>query len=832
MQDRQDDTEYGAAQRLQALAHALPGGYAEIAIVFDAQRQPVDYRFISVNQHFERLTGLENAVGRTARALVPTLDQHWFDLYGAVALTGEPARFVQHAEAMGGRWFEVHAYRIGGDGSDRVGILFSDVTERELSRARERDSEIRAGLALAIAQLGTFRVDPVIGRVFFDARMAQQWGLEPAPGFFDMEELLGHIHPDDRTHVVEVAATALDPERGRYEVDYRVIWPDGSEHWVYANGQAQFDGEGAARRAVSVLGTTRDVTRRKQAEARLRESERRLAGELAAAKALQHVSTRLIVGERLEELYAHVLAAACTLMDADAATLQVLEPSTGALVLMASQGIHPESERIWRRVLPDSHCICARALQLGTRTQVGDVLAVDSLDDEALVPFRLTGTRAVQSTPLTSRSGKLLGMISTHWFQPRDLQAMDFSLFDVLARQVSDLIDRVRTGQALRASEERLREADLRKDEFLATLAHELRNPLATIRTAVDLIGRNGGETKSAGVHAMLQRQVEHMVRLIDDLMEVSRISRGVIELERRPLDLVEVLREAVDVARSAADRAGLKLSVEVRADALPMEGDKVRLAQVLSNLLSNAIRYTDAGGSIDVAAWREGGLARVAVSDTGIGIAPEKLPGLFTLFRQIDRRDVRSQGGLGIGLSLAQRLAQMHGGRILAESAGLGQGSRFVLDLPLSLEAVEAHSHAAPVALEAPPRRVLVVDDNQDAADSTAMLLGAIGAEVRVAYDGQGALCVLDVWRPDVVLLDIGMPGMDGLEVARRIREKPALDGVRLVALTGWGQSEDIARTRASGFDTHLVKPAGAADLMNILRTSGTAPPALAMRH
>jgi CheY-like chemotaxis protein/two-component sensor histidine kinase len=321
-------------------------------------------------------------------------------------------------------------------------------------------------------------------------------------------------------------------------------------------------------------------------------------------------------------------------------------------------------------------------------------------------------------------------------------------------------------------------------------------------------------------VHAMLQRQVEHMVRLIDDLMEVSRISRGVIELDRQALDLVAIVRETVDAARPAIAQAGLRLDLELPPTTLPLEGDKVRLAQVLSNLLSNAIRYTDAGGRIDVLAWTEDGQARVAVSDTGIGIAPDKLPGLFTLFRQIDRRDARSQGGMGIGLSLAQRLAQMHGGRIRAESAGLGHGSRFVLELPLSAHALDAAPAGRPAAATPSPRRVLVVDDNHDAADSTAMLLRASGAEVRVSYDGPSALDALQEWQPDVVLLDVGMPGMDGLEVARRIRGTPEFDGVRLVALTGWGQNEDIARTRASGFDTHLVKPAGMGELMQALDT------------
>ena len=808
-----------AEVRLRALMDALPDAYCEIEVLFEAGR-PFDYRFLRANCHFERQTGLSQAIGRTIRELAPGHEQHWFDLYGEVARTGRPAHFVEHAAALG-RWYEVRAHRIGGEGSRHVGVVFADVTERELGRARERDSEMRASLAVAIAQLGTFRLDPATGRVSFDARMAEQWGRPAEPGSFLIDELITHIHPDDREHTLAVAASVLDPRQpGRYELDYRGIWPDGSEHWIYANGQAQLEGEGETRRVVSVIGTTRDVTRRKQAEARLRASEQRLGAELAAAKSLQQLSTRLIVGERPDELYSHVLEAACDLVGADAASLQSLDVASGELVLIAHRGFPPEAAQAWRRLSIDDGSCCARALARGERVLVRDIQdPASGLDEPTLHPYRLTGTRGVQSTPLVSRSGQPLGMVSTHWFRPVDPDSLDLSLFDVLARQVSDLIDRTRTEQALRASEERLREADVRKDEFLATLAHELRNPLATIRTAVELVSRGGAAVDPGAVHAMLRRQVEHMVRLIDDLMEVSRISRGVIELTRQPLDLAEVVREAVDVAGPAIERAGLVLGLQLSGEVLPLEGDRVRLAQVLSNLLSNAVRYTDPGGRIDVAAWRDEGRAHVAVTDTGIGIAADKLPGLFAMFRQIDRRDARSQGGLGIGLSLAQRLAQMHGGRIRAESAGLGHGSRFTLELPLSAQALATTPTGAPsTGRSAASRRVLVVDDNHDAADSTAMLLSAVGAQVQVAYDGPAALRTLENWRPDLVLLDIGMPEMDGLEVAARIRGNPALDGVRLVALTGWGQDEDIARTRAGGFDTHLVKPAGAVELVDVL--------------
>jgi signal transduction histidine kinase/PAS domain-containing protein/ActR/RegA family two-component response regulator len=812
-----------AAASLRLLLDTLPQAYCEIEVLFHGSR-PMDYRFLLVNAQFERHTGLAGVVGRSMRAMVPDHDAHWYEIYGEVARTGVTADFLQPAEAMG-RWYEVRAFRIGGEGSRRVGVLFTDVTAREQSRARERDSEMRASLAVAIAQLGTFRVDPPQGRVFFDARMAEQWGLPAEPGSFTMDELIARIHPDDREHILATAASSLDPRQAvRYEVDYRVVWPDGSEHWVYANGQPQVEGEGEARRVVAVIGTTRDITRRKQTEAQLRESERRLGIELAAAKTLQHLSSRLIIGEQPDQIFRDVLAAACALMGSDGASLQRYDPDTGNLALVAHRGLHPESARHWQSVAAGDACACAEALVRAQRVVVDDTEATYAEDVEGLLAFRLSGLRSVQSTPLASRSGQPLGMLSTQWRESRAAAQMDFSLFDVLARQVADLFERLSADQSLRESQARLREADLRKDEFLATLAHELRNPLATIRTAVDLMGRGGAAVDAGGLQSMLQRQVEHMVRLINDLLEVSRISRGVIDLDRQPLDLCTVVRETVDAAGPEFDRAGLSLRLHGCEGPLSLEGDRVRLAQVVGNLVNNALRYTDPGGRVDVTVSKDQGIARVAVSDTGIGIEAEKLPGLFSMFRQIDRRDVRSQGGLGIGLSLAQRLAQMHGGRVLAESAGLGHGSRFTLELPLAPGLAPPAAAAPDAARGVTPRcRVLVVDDNRDAADSTAMLLRAAGAQVQVAYDGVGALEVMARWRPDVAFLDLGMPGMDGIEVARRIRAQAEFADVRLVALTGWGQGDDVARTRAHGFDGHLVKPAAMEDLLGSLRDLAT---------
>ena len=364
-------------------------------------------------------------------------------------------------------------------------------------------------------------------------------------------------------------------------------------------------------------------------------------------------------------------------------------------------------------------------------------------------------------------------------------------------------------------------EANRRKDEFLATLAHELRNPLAPIRNAVNLLQLSGAERPSGEVWEMMDRQVAHMVRLVDDLMEVSRITRGKIELRKRALDLADVVSAAVETARPLVEAAGHRLNVALPPEPLVVEADPVRLAQVFSNLLNNAVRYTDAGGRIDITAWREAGTAMISVSDTGIGIAAEALPRVFDMFVQGDARDSRAQTGLGIGLTLVRSLVAMHGGSVTALSAGEGRGSEFVVRLPLAGQQPARAQPGAGGALKiAGLPRVMVVDDNRDAANTLAALLQVLGAEVQVAHDGRTALDMLAAFRPAAVFLDLGMPGMDGYETARHIRAHAESRNTTIVALTGWGQERDRRQSEAAGFDQHLVKPADLQALRAVLAT------------
>lgn len=376
-------------------------------------------------------------------------------------------------------------------------------------------------------------------------------------------------------------------------------------------------------------------------------------------------------------------------------------------------------------------------------------------------------------------------------------------------------------------AEESLALADQRKDEFLATLGHELRNPLAPLLTALQLLKRANIQEPIVGrVSAVMERQLNHLTRLVEDLLEVSRITRGLIEVQREPLDLAFVVHSAIETARPALDSARHQLSVELPTEPITVCGDAVRLTQVLANLLTNAAKYTNPGGHIWIEVRREGDRATVSVRDNGIGIAADQLGSVFDMFTQVDRSSRQAQGGLGIGLTLVRSLVVMHGGRVEARSEGLGKGSEFVVELPaVAVAGRVLASDGSKTAHKLPRRRILVVDDNCDAAESLGELLTALGATVCVVHSGREALDALDSFGPDSVLLDIGMPDMDGYEVARKIRSTDEHSDVLLIAVTGWGQEHDERRSLAAGFDHHLVKPPDIDKLRELLTTGWSDP-------
>jgi signal transduction histidine kinase/ActR/RegA family two-component response regulator len=366
----------------------------------------------------------------------------------------------------------------------------------------------------------------------------------------------------------------------------------------------------------------------------------------------------------------------------------------------------------------------------------------------------------------------------------------------------------------------RLRAADRRKNEFLATLAHELRNPLAPLSNGLQFmkLAANNAEAVEQ-CRSMMERQLGQMVRLVDDLIDISRINQGKLELRKERVEMAAVFKSAIETCRPLVEAMDHELTIVVPKERIVVEGDLTRLAQVLLNLLNNAAKYTERGGHIWLTAERHGSDVAVSVKDNGIGIAADQLPRIFEMFTQVDRASERSQGGLGIGLSLVQQLVEMHGGKIEARSDGPGKGAEFVVRLPVVIEARAPQTGAVTGEGDVKTAlRILVVDDNRDGADSLSMMLKIMGNVTRTAYDGEEAVAATVEFLPDVILLDIGLPKLTGYEVCRRLRQQPDGKGLVIIAQTGWGQAEDRQRTREAGFDHHMVKPVDPQALMKLL--------------
>jgi DNA-binding response OmpR family regulator len=420
-------------------------------------------------------------------------------------------------------------------------------------------------------------------------------------------------------------------------------------------------------------------------------------------------------------------------------------------------------------------------------------------------------------------------MLSARAGQEARIDGLDAGADDYLVKPFSarELVARVEAQLKARrhrlAAEEARRSAEAAtraKDEFMAMLGHELRNPLAPILTTLQVMQLRGSNIFEKE-RALIDRQVRHVIRLVDDLLEVSRFARGKISLDRAAVDLGETIAHAIELASPLLEQRMHHLALDVEAGLL-VDGDRMRLAQVFANLLTNAAKYTTSGGAIAVGARREGDRVRISVKDSGIGIRPEMLPVVFDLFVQGPRALDRSEGGLGLGLSIVKSLVTLHDGTVEAHSDGAGKGSEFVIWLPALAAAKAAASVAAPPPAARPNvvagRRVLVVDDNEDAAASLADALIDLGHAVEVAYDAPQALTKLETFSPDIALLDIGLPLMDGYELARRIRGEPRLSGIRLVSITGYGQPSDRLRAVEAGFDIHLVKPVDLGDIERVV--------------
>ncbi|MBE7368706.1 hybrid sensor histidine kinase/response regulator [Ramlibacter pallidus] len=597
------------------------------------------------------------------------------------------------------------------------------------------------------------------------------------------------VHPDDRELLMEEWRTAVEGSHG-FETMYRLRRHDGEHRYMLAQGTPVTQ-DGKVREWVGVCV---DVTESRKAELALRESEERFRflDRLGQATRAQTDATDVMAtSARLLGEYLGATRCAYADVEADSNRFTIRNDWT-------AEGVASSA---------GAYSLDLFGPQATSNLRQGRHLVVRDVDRELGDEgggrmFNAIGIKAVICAGLV-KGDRLVAMMAVHQATPRDWTQQEISLITEVVERCWAHIERVRDNAILR-------EQDRRKDEFLATLAHELRNPLAPIKYALAMMRRARDASQVEKAQDVIDRQVSQMARLIDDLLDLSRINRGLVELKRERVGVLQLVQSALEVARPGIEAAGHALQVELPAEDLFVDADPTRIVQVISNLLGNAAKYTPDGGNIRLSAAQRDGHVVIEVRDNGIGIPPEQQGQLFQMFTQLQHSTARAKGGLGIGLSLVKTLVQMHGGNVSSSSAGLDAGSTFTVELPLAATA----GATAPADMRPPePRatggmRILVVEDNEDGRQMLVALLQILGYEVDSAPDGAHALEVAGRFQPRIVLLDLGLPVMDGYEVCRRLREMPEMRGAAIVALTGWGAEKDRARTAQAGFDAHLTKP------------------------
>lgn len=621
---------------------------------------------------------------------------------------------------------------------------------------------------------------------------------------YSAEEIIGRSisvlispdHPDDFQSMMERL------KRGERIEHYETVRTrrDGSRVDVSLTISPIRNAEGEI---VGVSKIARDITdRMRTGEALRKQTERlRLLWEAAAV---------VLTADNPDAMLRGLLAKIGAHLGVDTYFNFVVNESGDALLLASCGGIPVETARTITR-LEFGQSICG-TVALHRQPIVAN--HIQQSEDPKAQLVKSFGIRAYACNPLLV-GDRLLGTLSFASRMKDQFDRDEVAFIETLCHYVTVAYERLRLLTELK-------ETDRRKDEFLATLAHELRNPLAPVRNAVQVLRLKGpDEPELRWGRDVIERQVEHLARLIDDLMDISRITRNALELRKQPIELADVISGAVESSRPALEQRGHELTVTLPRQPIYLNSDLVRLAQVFLNLLNNAAKYTEPGGHIWLTAEQHGSEVVVRVKDNGVGIPAEKLPHLFEMFFQVDRTMGRSQGGLGIGLSLVRRLVELHGGRVEARSEGVGKGSEFIVRLPVLVEkprSLQSQGSSGDGNTKATARRILVVDDNRDSADSLSMLLRMTGHQVHTAYDGVDGVEAAERFRPDVVLLDIGMPNLSGEDVCRRIRAETWGNGMTLIALTGWGQHEDRRRTMEAGFDAHMVKPVDTSALIKLL--------------
>jgi PAS domain S-box-containing protein len=663
-----------------------------------------------------------------------------------------------------------------------------DKLAHEEARLKATLEQIPAGILIAAAPsgkiiFGNARCKEILGQQVFpmeDVAAYGKWGLRhPGGGAYAPEELPMHR-----------ALARGEVTRGE-EMEFSR--PGESALILSVNSAPIRDRQGEIKGAVTAFEA---ITARKRAEAELKASHARF--EIPS-----QISSDLLMTGDSREFIRKTFERLSPFLGTDICLHYLIEEGGDALRLDFSSGIPDASADPLARLEMDGD----NPSPLTRRSRLPQDLP--RAEDQVFAWLRRLGARACICHPLLVQ-GRLLGILAFASRTRARFEPDDLWLLETTCNQAASAMERLRLIAVHSERAEDLALADRRKDEFLAMLAHELRNPLAPIRHAADILGfASDTDPRLAWSREVIHRQIAHLTRLVDDLLEVSRITSGKIQLRKTLADLTAVASGAADMARPLIESRRHTLHLDITAEPLIAEVDPTRITQVIGNLLNNAVKYTDEGGQIWLSARREGDEAVIQVRDSGIGIPTDLLPHVFDLFSQADRSLDRAQGGLGVGLTLVHRLVTLHGGSVLVRSEGAGKGSEFSVRIPLRQEAQPAsqHERAAPPA-NGPCRRILVVDDNVDAADSLTLLLKLAGHRVRTAYDGPTALESARDFLPEVLFLDIGLPGMNGYEVTKRLRQEPGLEKATFVAVTGYGQEMDRERSQSAGFQVHLVKP------------------------
>jgi len=658
--------------------------------------------------------------------------------------------------------------------------------KRAENALHESDGRLRAIMEASAVILWTMDVQ---GQAVEDSR---SWRVFTGQSFEELKGLgwLSAYHPDDRKRIQTDWQRAI-AGKTRFEAQYRLRRHDGQWRWTQVRATPLLNSDGSVR---AWVGMNTDITERKQAEADalflLDLSE--CAGLATDPDELMWAAA-VAAGE-------HLQAARCGFLDIDLANDR----------FTVHRDYHPHAPSVVG-VYPLS-VFGPKIVSLGESGRVSIVR--DTTEDERTAQYigayQQMGVRSFVAIPLL-REGRMVSSLVVAAQEARSWSEGEVALAKAVAERTWLAVEKLRLGAALRQSEEALREADKRKDEFLATLAHELRNPLGLMRNVVNLIQIPGSsEDELRWGRDILDRQVNYLIRLTDDLFDVSRITRQKLELQKERVDLREIVNAAVESSRPSINEREHKLVVTLPRQAIYIKADRVRLTQVFMNLLTNAAKYTPKPGQIWLNVEPAGGQVLVRVKDAGVGLSAESLAHVFDMFYQVDRSYTRAEGGLGLGLTLVRQLVEMHGGTIEARSAGINQGSEFIARLPILSDQPStkpfppSHDHVKTPAV----RRILVADDFPESANALAKLLRSDGNEVQVAEDGFEALDAAARFRPHVVVLDIAMPKLNGYDAARIIREQPWGKNMILIAMTGWGQQQDRRRAKENGFDAHLTKP------------------------